>query len=78
MTTITIPPEALAGAERAYGGCNCPACKKAVRRVAEALLKAWPGVVHYRGGWEPVIHNNRNPHLILPLTETSTKENDNG
>ena len=41
---ITIPPEALAGAERAYGDCNCPACKKAVRRVAEGLLKAWPGM----------------------------------
>ena len=34
-----------------------------------AMVEAWPGMAHYRGGWGPVIHNNRKPHLILPLTE---------
>ena len=39
------------------------------RLCITAALKAWPGMVNYRGGWEPVVHNNRKPHLILPLTE---------
>jgi hypothetical protein len=39
-----------------------------------AMLQAWPGMAHYRGGWEPVVHNNRKPHIILPLTEASDAE----
>lgn len=39
------------------------------RAAFEAMVEAWPGMAHYRGGWEPVIHNNRKPHLTLPLTE---------
>ena len=63
---ITIPPEALAGAERAYGDCNCPACKKAVRRVSEALLRAWPGM------WVGPFELGEGKMLILPLpTEAS-------
>lgn len=39
-----------------------------------AMIEAWPGMAHYRGGWEPVIHNNRKPHLILPLMENPDAE----
>lgn len=39
------------------------------RLCITAALKAWPGMVNYRGGWAPVVHNHRKPHLILPLTE---------
>lgn len=40
-----------------------------IRASIAAALAAWPGLVEYRGGWEPVVHNNRKPHLILPLPQ---------
>lgn len=43
--------------------------ERQARAAIAAALNAWPGVVNYRGGWEPVVHNNRKPHLILPLTQ---------
>ena len=72
MTAIPIPSEALEAADRAYGDCNCPACKKAVRRVAEALLKAWPGM-DYRPG-AVVTDTYRDPgKIILPITPSEER-----
>lgn len=76
MADITIPPAALeAGAKELAMQCRCAmACDwrnhlDDARACCLAMLEAWEGMAHYRGGWEPVIHNNRKPHLILPLTE---------
>lgn len=74
MAEITIPPAALEAAARAIAQTTEPKDKwryhiPEARATALALLEAWPGMVHYRGGWEPVVHNNRKPHFILPLPQ---------
>jgi hypothetical protein len=91
MTDIHIPPEAVEAAARAayyaFTEINIgdgedrwerllPRFRAEYREQARAAIRAalgaWPGMypVSY-GGDEP-------PFLVLPLTETSTKENDNG
>lgn len=75
MSSINIPPAALEAGCSAYtaaiykGNGTHAEFREAIRAAFEAMVEAWPGMAHYRGGWEPVIHNNRKPHLILPLTE---------
>ena len=78
---IHIPPQALEAGARALHAkgdwshipweeledCDRDYYKAEARAAFEAMVEAWPGMAHYRGGWEPVIHNNRKPHLILPL-----------
>ena len=69
VTNITIPPAALdAGTDtiRDYRKAGVTSDKIA-RAAFLAMIEAWPGMAHYRGGWEPVIHNYCKPHLILPL-----------
>lgn len=58
-----VPKECLVAYQRAFKACGGPSDGIA------AAINAWPGMVHYRGGWEPVIHNNRQPHIILPLPQ---------
>ena len=57
-----IPAEALEAARKAFTVTD-------LAPAIAAALNAWEGMAHYRGGWEPVIHNNRKPHLILPLPQ---------
>ena len=65
-----IPDEVVEAASREYELYIYDAVSAdGIRLAIAAALNAWPGNIHYRGGWEPVIHNNRKPHLILPLTE---------
>lgn len=87
---ITIPPAALeAGADefadamqcskccertlRSLKGVPCE-CANRTRAAFVAMVEAWPGM--YRADWND--KNELDPVIILPLTETSTKENDNG
>ena len=83
MSEIRIPAAALEAGARALARYNCeqwdndPDRWRAyftdeARAAFLAILEAWPGMVHYRGGWEPVTHNNRKPHFILPLTPQET------
>lgn len=83
---ITIPPAALEAGARALADTyyrNCTAGRLTMadtddvpedwyveaRAAFEAMVEAWPDMAHRVMPYAA---------LILPLTETSTKENDNG
>ena len=83
MADITIPPAALeAGKDTAFAWLRShmeddvrvqnmtdEELGELVEAACLAMLAAWPGMTTRTG-----LHTD----LILPLTETSTKENDNG
>ena len=53
----------------ALRGLTCCGCDKCLAKAIAAALNAWPGAFLY------LLNKTR---LILPITETSTKENNNG
>jgi len=73
---ITIPPAALEAGARAIlrEWTDLNSAEDAARAAFTAMVEAWPGM--YRADWND--KNELDPVIILPLTETSTKENDNG
>jgi len=81
MTDVPMPVSALEAGAQVLADINgwrdeqgLIACMPVARLCFLAILEAWPGMAHYRGGWEPVIHNNRKPHLILPLPTEASHE----
>lgn len=73
---ITIPPAALEAGTRAISETDTGTnpYEDLARAAFEAMIGAWPMKQHR--AWDDVL--GLGSILILPLTETSTKENDNG
>lgn len=73
---ITIPPAALEAGARAISETDTGTnpYEDLARAAFTAMVEEWPGM--YRADWND--KNELDPVIILPLTETSTKENDNG
>ena len=65
MTDITIPPEALEAAVKAYFATKKDSYEGWINDACIAMLKAWPGVIH-NGHWLLF------PHTKLPLTQENT------
>ena len=69
MTDITIPPEALEAAVKAYFATKKDSYEGWINDACLAMLKAWPGMEYMMGDEAFPFH-----HLILPLPKEASDE----
>lgn len=69
MDKVTIPDEAwMALRQELVDGPLREDMEDRYKHAIRAMLAAWPGVIHHRGGWQPIV-TPRWPHIILPLAQ---------
>jgi hypothetical protein len=74
MTDITIPPEALKAAQRAFNEAwinEEDTMRRSMRAACLAMLKAWPKM-HIGAPW--VIGVPNSPSIILPLPKENSDD----